>query len=173
MEWINAKVLVGLIVFVVYQKNKISALEKTLSAQREKLDAQKSMLVSHKDMLFSQKEILSTQKDLLISYKDALDDVKANIAIHGSFKPVVDTAPQEDNVEFKQRGEIKEEKAKFQKELQEKKKTIEWYEKEFLIGLDALLELFLHLPLSIRQKVIKKMPASVLKKGFKRLSDSI
>jgi hypothetical protein len=55
----------------------------------------------------------------------------------------------------------------------QKNKTIDWYEKEFSIGLDALLELFLHLPHRIQQRIIAKMPQSVIKKGFKRLSDSI
>lgn len=173
MEWINAAVLVGLVVFAVYQRNKIGALEKTLVSQKEKLNAHESMLASHKDMLFSQKEILSSQKDLLTSYKGSLDDVKSNLSGHAPSQPVVEIAAQDDEVECKHRKDMAEEKAKFEKEVQEKNKTMDWYEKEFSIGLDALLELFLHVPRRTRQAIIAKMPPSVIKKGFKRLSGSI
>ncbi len=64
-----------------------------------------------------------------------------------------------------------EEKARFEKEVKVKTKSIEWYEKEFSIGLDALLELFFHIPLGVRESIISEMPNSVIKKGFKRLSD--
>lgn len=170
MEWINAAVLVGLVVFAVYQKNRIRALEKTLASQKEKLEVQESMLASHKDMLFSQKEILSSQKDLLTSYKDALDDVKAGLAVDTTAQPKIEITAKDDGVAFKNREDMAEEKAKFEKEVQEKKKSMDWYEKEFAVGLDALLELFLYVPPRIQQAIIAKMPNSVIKKGFKRLS---
>jgi len=173
MEWINAAVLVGLIVSAVYQKNKIRTLEKTLSSQQEKLDVQKSMLASHKDMLLTQKEILSSQKDLLTSYKDALNDVKAGLAVDPPLQTRIEVTTANDGIAFKNREDMAEEKVRFEKEVQEKKKSMDWYEKEFSIGLDALLELFVHVPHRIQQTIIAKMPNSVIKKGFKRLSDRI
>ena len=64
MEGINAIVLIGLIVFVVYQKNRMQAMQKDLASQKEELTAQANMLAS-------QKEMLASQKDLMASYEDA------------------------------------------------------------------------------------------------------
>ena len=171
MEWINATLLVGLVVFVVYQRNKIGALKKNLSSLEDKLNDHESLLASHKDMLFSQKEILSSQKDLLASYKDTLDDVKSNLSGDTPSQSVVEIATQDDDVEITPREDMVEEKARFEKEVQEKKKNMDWYEKEFNIALDTLLELFLHIPRRIQEPIIAKMPNSVIKKGFKRLSN--
>lgn len=173
MAWINAVALIGLIVFAVYQKNKIRTLEKALSAQQEKLDIQESRLASHKDMLLSQKEIFSSQNALLTSYKETLDNVKNGLGTAPSFKPTVEVAAADDGIAPNNREDMQEEKARFEKEVQEKKKSIDWYEKEFSIGLDTLLELFLHVPRGIQQKIIADMPDSMIKKGFKRLSNRI
>jgi hypothetical protein len=173
MEWINATLLVGLVVFAVYQRNKIGALGKNLSSLKDKLNAHESLLASHKDMLFSQKEILSSQKDLLTSYKDTLDDVKSNLSGDAPSQSVVEIAAQDDEVEIRPREDMIEEKARFGREVQEKTKNMDWYEKEFTIALDTLLELFLHIPQRIREPIITKMPNSVIKKGFKRLSNKI
>jgi hypothetical protein len=173
MAWINAVALIGLIVFAVYQKNKIRTLEKTLSAQQEKLDIQESRLASHKDMLLSQKEIFSSQNALLTSYKETLDNVKNSLGTTPSLKPTVEVPAADDGIAPNNREGMQEEKARFEKEVQEKKKSIDWYEKEFSIGLDTLLELFLYVPRGIQQKIIADMPDSIIKKGFKRLSTRI
>jgi hypothetical protein len=173
MEWINAAILVGLVLFAVYQKNKIRSLEKALLSQKEILDSQGAMLASHKDMIFSQKEMLSSQKDLLTSYKDALDDVKAGLPVNSPVQPKIEVQAKDDDLARKQREDTAEEKVKFEKEVQQKKKNMDWYEKEFTIALDTLLELFLHIPHRIQQPIIAKMPNSVIKKGFKRLSNKI
>jgi hypothetical protein len=173
MEWINAAVLVGLIVVALLQNNKIKTLQKALSSQQSKLDAQQTALAFQKDMLFSQKEILASQKDLLTSYKDALDGLKADIAVGPTVQPQDEVTPTDDGLTATNREGMAAEKAKFEKEVQEKKKSMDWYEKEFSIGLDALLELFLHVPHRVQENIIANMPDSVIKKGFKRVSDRI
>lgn len=166
MEWINAIVLMGLVVFVVYQKNQIRKLQKDLTSQ-------KNALAAHKDMLSSQKAILISQKDLLASHKDTLDEVKANLSAGASVASDVEVPTKREDLEVQQRNDMAEEKAKFEKEVQERRKTMDWYEKEFSIALDALLELFLHVPHRIQQAIIATMPNSIIKKGFKRLSKKL
>jgi hypothetical protein len=166
MEWINAAVLIVVIVFALHHKKKIKALEDDVALHKEKLALQANMLALQKDTLAS-------QKDLLTSYKDALDSLKAKLPVGERSQPEVEAKTEEDDIELIQRDDMAEEKARFEKEVQERTKTMEWYEKEFSIGLHAILELFLHVPLRIQKSIIAKMPDSVIKKGFKRLSGRI
>ncbi len=166
MEWINAAVLIVVIVFTLHHKKKIKALGDDVALQKEKLASQANMLASQKDTLAS-------QKDLLTSYKDALDSLKASPAVGEPAQPGVEAKSKEDDIELRQRDNMAEEKARFEKDVQERTKTMEWYEKEFSIGLHAILELFLHVPIGTQRSIIAKMPDSVIKKGFKRLSGRI
>lgn len=157
MEWVNAVVLIGLVFFVVIQNRHVRTLEKDLALQKEKLTLQDGMLATHRDILASQKGVPASA----MVYPD----------IPAPKQPTDETKVTDKAIEKKQREDMAEEKARFEKEVKVKTKSIEWYEKEFSIGLDALLELFFHIPLGVRESIISKMPNSVIKKGFKRLSD--
>jgi len=165
MEWVNAVVVIAVLLMALHQKKRVKALEKTLALQKEQLASQANVLAAHKDMLASQREVLA-------SYRDLVDDTKPPIDREIQEEPTEGAKTTEEEIRFRKRQEMAEEKSKFEREVQERTKTMEWYEKEFSVGLDALLELFLHVPLRVRESIIRKMPNSVLKKGFKRLSDT-
>ena len=171
MEWVNAVVIIGLLVFALQQRKRLKGLEENLPLRKGKLVSQADMLALHKDLLSSYREVLATEKDILASLKEMLDSVKAYRDVATPREPRGEDSATEGAVELKQRKERAEEKSRFEKEVQERVKTIDWYEKEFSVGLDALLELFLHVPLGVRESIISKMPHSVIKKGFQRLSD--
>jgi len=165
MEWVNAVVIIAVLVMALHQRKRVKALEKTLAVQKEQLATQANMLTAHKDMLASQKEVLA-------SYRDLVYETKPPVYRDTPEEPAEGAKTTQEEIRFRKRQEMAEEKSKFEREVQERTKTMEWYEKEFAIGLDVLLELFLHVPLRVREAIIGKMPNSVIKKGFKRLSDT-
>ncbi|MDY6953036.1 MAG: hypothetical protein SWE60_16125 [Thermodesulfobacteriota bacterium] len=165
MEWINAVVIIAVLLMALHQKKRVKALEKTLAVQKEQLASQANMMAAHKDMLASQKEALAT-------YRDLLDNTTPPMAGDVHEEPRERGKTTEEESLYRKRQEMTEEKSRFEREVRERTKTMEWFEKEFSIGLDALLELFLHVPLRVRESIIRKMPNSVIKKGFKRLSDT-
>ncbi|MGD8513445.1 MAG: hypothetical protein PVG85_05805 [Deltaproteobacteria bacterium] len=171
MEWVNAVVLIGLLVFTLQQKRRLKGLEENLPLRKSKPGSQADMLALHKDILASYREVLAAEKDILASLKEMVDNVKAYRDGPTPRERKGEDSVTEGAVEQKQRKERAEEKSRFEKEVQERAKTIDWYEKEFSVGLDALLELFLHVPLGVRESIISRMPNSVIKKGFQRLSD--
>jgi uncharacterized coiled-coil protein SlyX len=162
MEWVNAVVVIAVLLMALHQKKRIKALEKTLAVQKEQLAAQAETLAAHK-------EILASQKAVLASYRELAGGTKPPVSFDVEGEEVQEVKTSED-VRLRMRQEMAEEKSRFEKEVQEKKKTMDWYEKEFAIGLDTVLELYLHLPFRVRESIIGKMPNSVIKKGFKRLS---
>jgi uncharacterized coiled-coil protein SlyX len=164
MEWVNAVLVIAVLLIALYQRKRVKALEENLALQKDQLASQANVLASHKDILASQREILASYRDLLSGAKPHLDPGAQE-------EPGKVATPAEGDVLLRKRQEMTEEKSRFEKEVQERTKTMEWYDKEFSIGLDALLELFLHVPLRVRESIIGKMPPSVMKKGFKRLSD--
>ena len=171
MEWVNAVVLIGLLVFALQQKKRLKGLEENLPLRKSKPESQTDMWALHKDILASYKEVLASEKDILASLKEMVAHVTPEGEGATPSEPKGEDKVTAGAVEQKQRKERAEEKSRFEKEVQERVKTIEWYEKEFAVGLDALLELFLHVPLGDRESIISKMPHSVIKKGFQRLSD--
>jgi len=165
MEWVNAVVVIAVLLMALHQKKRVKAMEKTLAVQKEQLASQANMLAVHKDMLASQREVLASYRDLVVDTEPPVDrDIPE--------EPTGGAKTTDEEVRFRKRQEMAEEKSKFEREVQERTKTMEWYEKEFSIGLDALLELFLHVPLRVRESIIRKMAPSVIRKGFKRLSDT-
>jgi len=156
--WLNLVVLIGLVGLALYQKNRTRMLEKEIASLKERLTTLSTTLDS--------------QKEFLSLYKNWGTGPKGDLVAPAP--PEVQQAAPVANkdVEQKRRQHMEEEKSRFQREVQEKKKGMDWYEKEFSVGLDALLELFLHVPPHRQQAIIAKMPSSVIKKGFKRISDS-
>jgi hypothetical protein len=171
MEWVKALVLIGLLVFVLQQKKRLKRLEENLPLRKGKLSSQVDMSPLHKDMLASYKTLLASEKEILASHKKILDSVKAYRDIPMPRASMGEDSVPDETIQLKQRKDMAEEKSRFEKEVQEKTKTIDWYEKEFSVALDALLELFLHVPLGVQESIINKMPNSVIKKGFQRLSE--
>jgi len=159
MEWINTILLIVLVVFSLYEKRRLKALEKDVVLQENRLGSQADILASHRDILTSHKHVLDSVKVYL--------DVPIPERLRGAVKIT------EGGIELKQQKKIAEEKSRFEKEVRERTKTIDWYEKEFSIGLDALLELLLYVPLTVQESIISKMPNSVMKKGFKKLSEKM
>ena len=171
MEWVNAVVLIGLLVFALQQKKRLKRLEEDLPLRKGKLASQGDMMTLHKDILASYREVLASEKEILASHKEILGSVKAYGAIPTPGESIGGPRVTDEVVHLRQRKEMAEEKSKFEKQVQERTKTIDWYEKEFSVALDALLELFLYVPLGVRESIIGKMPNSVIKKGFQRLSE--
>ncbi|MBW2109054.1 MAG: hypothetical protein JRI36_10375 [Deltaproteobacteria bacterium] len=174
MTWLTAIVLIGLACFTAYLRYRVDKLQEALLAQEKQLATQQATLASHTGMLASHKDILDAHKDLLASYKDTLNGLKAEISVWPAPPEAAESLTNEDDASVSvtvQRSKMAEEKARFEREVQEKNKNMDWYEKEFSIALDALLELFLHVPRPVREAIISAMPNSVIKKGFKRLSD--
>ncbi|MDY6989857.1 MAG: hypothetical protein SWQ30_17585 [Thermodesulfobacteriota bacterium] len=165
MEWVNAVVVIAVLLLALHQKKRVKALEKTLAVQKEQVASQANMLAAHKEMLASQREVLASYRDLVVDTEPPIDRDREE-------EPTEEAKTAEQDIRKRKRQEMAEEKAKFEREVRERTKTAEWYEKEFSIGLDALLELFLHVPLRVRESIIRKMSPSVIKKGFKRLSDT-
>jgi len=165
MEWVNAVVVIAVLLMALHQKKRVKALEKTLAVQKEQVASQANMLAVHKDMLASQREVLASYRELVVDTEPPTDRDREE-------EPTAGAKTADEEIKLRKRKEMAEEKSKFQKEVQERTKTMEWYEKEFSIGLDALLELFLHVPLRVRESIIGKMAPSVIRKGFKRLSDT-
>ena len=159
MEWINTILLLVLIVFFLYEKKRLKTLEEDLAFQNNRLGAQADILASHRDILSSHKHLLDSVKAYL--------DVPIPERLRGAVKIT------EGGIELKQQKKIAEEKFRFEREVQERTKTIDWYEKEFSVGLDALLQLLLYVPRTVQESIIGKMPNSVMKKGFKRLSEKM
>ncbi|MDY6836803.1 MAG: hypothetical protein SWH78_02410 [Thermodesulfobacteriota bacterium] len=165
MEWVNAVVIIAVLLMALHQKKRVAALEKTLAVQKEQLASQATMMAAHKDMLASQKEALATYRDLMHDTRPPIDrDIQE--------APADGPRTTGEETRIRKRQEMAEEKSKFEREVQERTKTMDWYEKEFSVGLAALLELLLHVPIAVRESIIGKMPNSVIKKGFKRLSDT-
>ena len=83
MEWINATLLVGLVVFAVYHRNKIGSLGKNLSSLEDKLNAHESLLAHAGDgsmgKLAGLVVVGSNWRDLL------LGEVACHIADHAVF----------------------------------------------------------------------------------------
>ena len=171
MEWVNAVVLIGLLVFALQQKKRLKRLEGDLPLRKGKLASQGDMMALHKDILASYREVLASEKEILASHKEILGSIKAYGGISTPGESIGVPRVTDETVHIKQRKEMAEEKSKFEKQVQERTKTIDWYEKEFSVALDALLELFLYVPLGVRESIISKMPNSVIKKGFQRLSE--
>ena len=166
MEWFNTTILIALVVYVLYQRKEITALTKDLIAQKERLTSQDNILASGKDMLMSGRDILASQKEVL-------DSLKEYIELHIPKHPWGGDKVVEEGVQLRQQREIAEETSRFEKEVRTKTKTLEWYEKEFSVGLNAMFQLLQFVPLGMREKIIGKMPNSVIKKGVKRLSDKM
>jgi hypothetical protein len=156
--WLNLVVLIGLVGLALYQKNRNRMLGKEIASLNERLTTLSTTL--------------DAQKELLALYRNWLIGTKADVVVSAPAEAQQAAPAANKDVEQKRREHMKEEKSKFQKEVQEKTKGVDWYEKEFSVGLDALLELFLDVPPNRQQEIIAKMPSSVIKKGFKRLSDS-
>jgi hypothetical protein len=171
MEWVNAVVLIGLLVFALQQKKRLKRLEGDLPLRKGKLASQGDMMALHKDILASYREVLASEKEILASHKEILGSIKAYGGIPTPGESIGGPGVTDETVHLRQRKEMAEEKSKFEKQVQERTKTIDWYEKEFSVALDALLELFLYVPLGVRESIISKMPNSVIKKGFQRLSE--
>jgi hypothetical protein len=171
MEWVNAVVLIGLLVFALQQKKRLKRLEEDLPLRKGKLASQGDMMALHKDILASYRGVLASEKEILASHKEILGSVKAYGGIPTPGESIGGPRVTDETVHLKQREEMAEEKSKFEKQVQERTKTIDWYEKEFSVALDTLLELFLYVPLGVRESIISKMPNSVIKKGFQRLSE--
>ena len=171
MEWVNAVVLIGLLVFALQQRKRLKRLEEDLPLRKGKLASQGDMMALHKDILASYREVLASEKEILASHKEILGSIKAYGGISTPGESIGVPRVTDETVHIKQRKEMAEEKSKFEKQVQERTKTIDWYEKEFSVALDALLELFLYVPLDVRESIISKMPNSVIKKGFQRLSE--
>ena len=178
MEWVNAVVLIGLLVFALQQRKRLKRLEEDLPLRKGKLPSQGDMMPSHKEILASyreilasHREILASEKEILASHKEILGSIKAYGGISTPGESIGGPGVTDETLHLKQRKEMAEEKSKFEKQVQERTKTIDWYEKEFSVALDALLELFLYVPLDVRESIISKMPNSVIKKGFQRLSE--
>jgi hypothetical protein len=93
-------------------------------------------------MLLSFKEILEAQKALLAAYKDRLDGVVSQPVI--ASRPLEQIVPspvlRDEESEQKKREILAAEKTEFEKDVQEKKKNMDWYEKEFRIALSALFD---------------------------------
>jgi len=157
MEWVNAVILIGLLVFALQQNKRLKRLEEDLPLRKGKLASQGDMMALH--------------KDILASYKEILGSIKAYGGIAAPGESIGEPRVTDETAHLKQRKEMAEEKSRFEKQVQERTKTIDWYEKEFSVALDALLELFLYVPLGVRESIISKMPNSVIKKGFQRLSE--
>jgi hypothetical protein len=158
MEWIIfAALFIVLLFFAFHQRKELKALEEDLAAQRDRLATQANKLAS--------------QDSMLTSHQEALDNIRYYLDPDTREIPGSGTDTSEEMIFLRKRQEMDEEKRHFQEEVRKKAKTLEWYEKEFSIGLDALLELFLHIPLTVRESIIAKMPDSIVKKGFKRLSE--
>ena len=166
MEWVNTVLLVVLVVFALYEKGRVKALEKALAFQRNKL-------CSQADILASQRDVMALQKDILASHQHALDTVLAKLDIPIPERTGGEAKIKKEAIELKRRKAMAEEKSKFEREVEGRTKTLDWYEKEFSVGLDALLELLLNVPLGTQESIISKMPNSVIRKGFKRLSDKM
>ncbi len=171
MQWVNALVLIGLLVFVWQQKKRLKRLEENLPLRKGKLPSQVDISPLHKDMLASYRALLASEKEILASHKKILDSLMAYRDIPTPRESTGEEMVADGTVQLKQRKDMAEEKFRFEKEVQEKTKTVDWYEKEFSIALDALLELFLHVAPGVREAIIGKMPSSVIKKGFQRLSE--
>ena len=89
------------------------------------MQSQNNAIEKHDVLLTSHQEILDGQKDLLLVYKDRLDEMKADV-----FGPIATTDPNTSDVstsahgpDEKQHQCMVEEKQKFEKEVQKKKKT--------------------------------------------------
>jgi hypothetical protein len=120
------------------------------------------MMALHKDILASYREVLASEKEILASHKEILGRVKAYGSISTPGESIGEPRVTDETVRLKQRKEMAEEKSRFEKQVQERTKTIDWYEKEFSVAL---------VPLGVRESIISKMPNSVIKKGFQRLSE--
>jgi hypothetical protein len=64
MEWVNAVVLIGLLVFTLQQKRRLKGLEENLPLRKSKPGSQADMLALHKDILASYREVLAAEKDI-------------------------------------------------------------------------------------------------------------
>ena len=131
----------------------------------------KEILASYREILASHREILASEKEILDSHKAMLESVKSYGGIPTPAESAGGPGVGHEGVHLRKRQEMAEEKSRFEKEVQERTKTMEWYDKEFSVALDALLELFLYVPPHARDSIISKMPNSVIKKGFQRLSE--
>jgi hypothetical protein len=182
MEWINALMLIALLVMTAQQKRKADLPEPEApvragavqpASEMESLPLHPDWAAAAENLTASQAELSGLQEKILKSQEELLAAVKACLD-----RPVPETirAGGDSTGEFadeSRRQVMAAEKMKFEKEVREEERTLDWYEKEFSIGLDALLELFLHVPLPTQKSILAQMPNSVMKKGFMRLSDKI
>ena len=166
MEWINATLWIVVLILLLHQRKMVQSLKTNLGLQEDKFRWPV-------DLPASQKEVLEAQKEVLALQREFLNHATRHTAIHPTREPRAGEETSEKHVELQVPKEVQDEKLKFERELEERKKTLEWYEKELRVALDALLELFLYVPANAQKLIISKMPNSVMKKGFKKLSDKV
>lgn len=172
MEWINAVFLIVLVILLVQQRQQVTALERHLNVHTDRMTMKIDGLSVQGELAGPLESVLAAHKELLGSHKELLDSMKAAPEAPAARLPEEEKEAGGLN-EQRQRRILAEEKERFGNEVREKKRTVEWYEKEFSIGLEALMELFLHVPVDVQEAVVSRMPNSVMKKGFTRLSEKI
>lgn len=106
MEWINAVVLVGLLVFALQQKKRLKRLEEDLPLRKGKLASQGDMMALHKDILASYREVLTSEKEILASHREILGSVKAYGGISTPGESMGGSRVTDEAVHLKQRKEM-------------------------------------------------------------------
>jgi hypothetical protein len=119
MEWVNAVVLLGLLVFALQQKKRLRRLEEDLPLRKGKLPSQGDMMPSHKEILASYREILASHREILASEKEILDSHKAMLESLKSYGGIPTPAESaggpgvaHEGVHLRKRQEMAEEKSR-------------------------------------------------------------